>query len=84
MAAIGLKFGGWVAGTKWPRTIPHIGVRLIGVRGGGRGSGTCNTYPSLSKTLAANALTIDSNCDSQFGSITKAFAVSVLESDPRE
>ena len=35
MAAIGLKFGGRVAGTKWPRTIPHIGVRIIGVRGGG-------------------------------------------------
>ena len=37
MAAIGLKFGGWVAGTKWPRTIPRIGVRLIGVSGGGWG-----------------------------------------------
>ena len=30
MAAIGLKFGGWVAGTKWTRTVPHIGVRPIG------------------------------------------------------
>ena len=33
MSAIGLKFGGWVAGTKWTRTVPHIGVRHIGVRG---------------------------------------------------
>ena len=25
MAAIGLKFGGWVAGTRWTRTVHHIG-----------------------------------------------------------
>ena len=27
---MGLKFRGWVAGTKWTRTVPHIGVRPIG------------------------------------------------------
>ena len=27
MAAIGLKFGGWVVGTKWTRTIPDMGVQ---------------------------------------------------------
>ena len=46
-------------------------VSDIGVN---RGCVVENAYPSLSKTLAANALTIDSNCDSLFGSITKAFA----------
>ena len=36
IAAIGLKFGGWVAGTKWTRTIPHIGGQTHRRGGGGK------------------------------------------------
>ena len=38
IAAIGLKFRGWVAGTKWTLTVPHIGGQIhrgCVVEGGG-------------------------------------------------
>ena len=53
MATIGLKFGGWVAGTKWTRTVPPIGgytLRGCVVKGGvARAPPTYHTSHAISR-----------------------------------
>ena len=62
--AIGLKFGGWVAGTKWIRTISHLGVTHRGLRKGEAPAPTHittmlhikNTWANLAKTWYVGSL----------------------------